>query len=277
MEVFKGPISDFGKKDIIVIKHDDSIWKALTTMVNNRFRRLPVIDQSTKLIGMITATDIIKILYEENDVDFLSNKISTIMSKNPIQAKFDDNIGNTITTMYNSDISGVPVLKDDEIISIFTEKDILLIDKLWEQVPNDVITSETGIGNTIDEDKNVVTEEFTIWQIVERIVKSGVRQQLLRNSHLNHYIGLITIMRTLGSLIGDDGVRRMTFLSSASVHSLVRRPLLQKGSPIMISSIRMWMNSRGIEAVPIFYRNSLAKLVTENEMIGLVASYIKEN
>lgn len=58
-------VRDLMAKNVLTVSPDDHILKAATTMVRNRFRRIPVAD-GEKLVGMVSLGDIHKALYRAN-------------------------------------------------------------------------------------------------------------------------------------------------------------------------------------------------------------------
>ncbi len=51
-------VSEIMSKDIVSISYKDNLSGALTLMKKNKVKRLPVIDDSKKLVGIISLTDI---------------------------------------------------------------------------------------------------------------------------------------------------------------------------------------------------------------------------
>ncbi len=57
---FSTPLADVMSFPLITSKPDDTVWEAAEIMKKNKIHKLPVEDQG-KLVGIITATDIVKI------------------------------------------------------------------------------------------------------------------------------------------------------------------------------------------------------------------------
>jgi len=57
---FSTPLADVMSFPLITSKPDDTVWEVAEIMKKNKIHKLPVEDQG-KLIGIITATDIVKI------------------------------------------------------------------------------------------------------------------------------------------------------------------------------------------------------------------------
>src|SRR3990172_12440106 len=59
--------ADLMQRDIITVAADDSLRDALKLMIENHVTGLPVMDRSSRCIGLITATDILN--YEDESAD----------------------------------------------------------------------------------------------------------------------------------------------------------------------------------------------------------------
>ena len=117
------------------------IESACKIMVRNGLRRIPIVGgeadiskAAKKLLGIVTSTDIIRFLNAKDLFDnlntnaasqVLETKLSEIMVKDAIVAEPEDNISEICELFKISNIGGVPVIKDDVIIGIITERDIL--------------------------------------------------------------------------------------------------------------------------------------------------------
>jgi CBS domain-containing protein len=117
------------------------IESACKIMVRNGLRRIPIIGgeadiskASKKLLGILTSTDVIRFLNAKElfdklnsnlATDVLKTQISDIMAKEPITVSQNMGIGDLCTLFAEKNIGGVPVVKDDEVIGIITERDIL--------------------------------------------------------------------------------------------------------------------------------------------------------
>jgi len=269
--VLHDPVSKFALKDTLSVNENESIAFLITEMGRLRFRRFPVINDSNRAVGMVTSSDILSALHENEDISFLKQTISSIMSDKVIIAEHDTSILKCIDLMYNIGISGLPIIRNNKIEGILTEKDLLLIDTLWEEIPDTTITSEEGLGRPIS-DKNFVTADFTFWQIADILHKLPQRQVLVKNSE-NIYIGQITTMNLLSALLSQITMKGTSgdSLQTLLVSNISLKPLFQRAIPMVLSSARLWMNSRGIEAFPLYSRGKPVKLITEKDLVGYLA------
>ena len=110
-------------------------------MVRNGLRRIPVVGgeadiskAAKKLLGIITSTDIIRFLNAKELFDNLNSNLATdvletviseIMVTEPITIEPNMTIGELCELFAEKNIGGVPVVKDDKVMGIITERDIL--------------------------------------------------------------------------------------------------------------------------------------------------------
>jgi acetoin utilization protein AcuB len=108
------------------IQPSATIFECLKSVVNTRYRRLPVV-LNKKLVGMVTAADILKYLNENNfKLLSLSKPIESIMIKNIFSVRGDEDISDAIDIMRDKDIGGLPVVDEkNSLVGFITERDIL--------------------------------------------------------------------------------------------------------------------------------------------------------
>jgi acetoin utilization protein AcuB len=120
-------------KEPVTITRDTKISKAVDIMSKGHFHRLPIVDESGKLIGLVTgglvteksganATSLS--IYELNYL-LSKTKVEDIMLTDVKTINQDAFIEEAAQKMLDEGISVLPVLDDDEhVIGIITDKDI---------------------------------------------------------------------------------------------------------------------------------------------------------
>ena len=65
-EAFDGPICDVMSRDLMVVRYDATVADAARLMVNEKIHALPVVDQLGDFVGLVTSTDLLRLLFHQN-------------------------------------------------------------------------------------------------------------------------------------------------------------------------------------------------------------------
>ena len=132
---------DYMSTKVLTTTPGTPLESACKIMVRNGLRRIPVVGgeadiskAAKKLLGIITSTDIIRFLNAKELFDNLNSNLATdvletviseIMVTEPITIEPNMTIGELCELFAEKNIGGVPVVKDDKVMGIITERDIL--------------------------------------------------------------------------------------------------------------------------------------------------------
>ncbi|MES0489785.1 MAG: CBS domain-containing protein [Leptospirales bacterium] len=118
-------------KSPVVIKASESLEKAWELLEKEPFTHLPVIDEKGIVSGMLSSTDIANFqklfshMQKNYDTIKLNLTVEGVMS-NPVQViSPDESIQDANDRMLAKKIKALPVVKDNAVIGIITESDIL--------------------------------------------------------------------------------------------------------------------------------------------------------
>ena len=139
--VGKETVQDYMTTKVFTTTPGTPLESACKIMVRNSLRRIPVVGgeadiskAAKKLLGILTSTDVIRYLNAKDlfthlnsnhATEVLQTTISEIMAKQPITVEKDMKMGDLCDLFAEKNIGGVPVVKDDDIIGIITERDVL--------------------------------------------------------------------------------------------------------------------------------------------------------
>lgn len=102
-----------------------SILDGLKSIVNTRYRRLPVVEK--ELVGIVTAADLLKHM-DENDYDLsaLEKPIDSIIKTTVCAISGGEDVSQAIKLMETNDVGGILIVdKNNRLEGIITERDIL--------------------------------------------------------------------------------------------------------------------------------------------------------
>jgi acetoin utilization protein AcuB len=119
----------------VTITTSASIMEALRIMRQHDVRRLPVLDESGALIGIVSEKDLLYAspspatslsIYEMHDM--LSKlQVIELMTADPVSVTPDTLLEEAALIMADQKFGGLPVVKDGELVGIITETDIFVV------------------------------------------------------------------------------------------------------------------------------------------------------
>ena len=118
--------------DPITVSPDLSIAEAMEQMRNDKVHRYPVVDKKGKLVGIVTDQDL---LYASPssvtsltvwEITYLLNqvKVKEAMTREVITVKEDCPIEDAAGIMREKNVTGLPVMRGDQLVGIITESDL---------------------------------------------------------------------------------------------------------------------------------------------------------
>ena len=110
------------RSPVIAVSEETEVPEAANLMVINSLRRLVVVDDEHKVIGIVTQTDIIKNLSIDSFVSFKTAE--QIMNRKIFAVGENDTLAKAVSLMSDNRISCVLVLKGNKPSGIIAERDI---------------------------------------------------------------------------------------------------------------------------------------------------------
>jgi acetoin utilization protein AcuB len=126
-------IKDWMSREVTTVTRDTSMLKASKIFKDNNFRRLPVVDEGGKLVGIVTDRDIKDAspskatTLDVHELYYLLSeiKIKDIMTPSPFTINVNDSLEKAAIKMLEKRVEGLPVVDDkSQVVGIITETDI---------------------------------------------------------------------------------------------------------------------------------------------------------
>jgi len=125
-------VQNFMSSPVVTVKPSLPFQEALKIMRENKFRRMPVVDDAGKLVGIVSERDL---LYASPspattlsiwEVNYLLTKIEvkTLMTAKVITVAPDTTVEAAAAIMINKKIGGLPVVDNGQVVGIITETDL---------------------------------------------------------------------------------------------------------------------------------------------------------
>lgn len=133
-------VKDWMTKDVITVKADLTLPDTAAIMKKNSIRRLPIVDDDGKLIGILSYTDVMAASPSNAttldiwEINYLLSRITIdkLMTKDPLAVSPEQTIKEAAQIMVDRKIGGLPVVdKDHKVVGIITESDIFRLLITW--------------------------------------------------------------------------------------------------------------------------------------------------
>lgn len=161
----------YASKDVIVGVADLTIEQAMSMINDHGFRRLPIVTE-TKLIGIVTVTDILKFFVANRGKrpinELFGEQIGQIMTENVLKLPCDAPLSEAAEIMFQKRIGSLPLMSNDHLVGIFTERDLL------ELIPK--IPSEVAVRDIMTTHVRTASPQQTVFEAMEQMVTVGFRR-----------------------------------------------------------------------------------------------------
>lgn len=125
-------IRDVMTKDPVCVTENTSVTEAKRLMTTKSINKLPVLDSSKRLVGIITKNDIVKVSPSEAttlDMYEISSLLAKLtcgkfMTKKVVTVSETEVVEEAARIMADKNIGCLPVVKDDVVVGIVTESDL---------------------------------------------------------------------------------------------------------------------------------------------------------
>lgn len=122
-------------RPVITVLPDMSIMEALNLLKKEHIRRLPVVDQRGRLVGIVSERDLLQASPSSAtslsiwEINYLVGKITVkqVMTRDVITVTEDTAIEEAARIMADNKIGGIPVVRGGEVVGIVTETDFFKI------------------------------------------------------------------------------------------------------------------------------------------------------
>jgi len=142
-------VREIMSRPVFTVRSTDTLREAWELMRDQRIRHLPVVDESGRLVGIVTDRDLrgaspSKLIFHEKDLALLEAPISTVMSQDVETAHPLDPIEETALTLVKKKIGALPVVDTGNLVGIVTTTDLLraLVELLRVDTPSSRIDVE---------------------------------------------------------------------------------------------------------------------------------------
>lgn len=276
----EGEIMALASRQVISIPQTTTILKAVGTMTDCNFRRLPITDSGTKnLRGIITSGDIINFMgggdkhrlvqvkHGGNLIAAVNESVREIMTRDLLSLPDSATIADAIRIIIDKKTGGLPITGEDDILKgIVTERDVLraLVTERSSLAVEDVMTTSLRV-TTPDRPIADVTRDMTRYRFRRLpVVSDDVLFGIITATDIMRYLG----SREVFAQISTGDISEVTGLP---VRTLIAGDLFTTSPDRSINATAREMLERNIGALPVIEDKRLIGLVTEFDLVRAFA------
>ncbi|GAX60704.1 uncharacterized protein SCALIN_C13_0221 [Candidatus Scalindua japonica] len=144
-------VKDIMKKNVVTVSEDESLDQLTAKFIKYNFHTLPVTDSNSKVLGIVSYEDLMKIFHHDSALKELKKSSSTCSTTQSavMEYGFQEDMGSTVrvsdimdtnvvavnenatlievrTLMQRSGLSQLPVIKDNTLVGFITLFDIII-------------------------------------------------------------------------------------------------------------------------------------------------------
>jgi len=108
--------------DVIYVKRDVPIGRAIEILVENDLTALPVVDEDMALLGIVSEKDVLGLL---SDLEDDLAKVEDFMTTDVVSFSEDEDMIAICECLVNSHFRRVPIVADGKLVGIVSRKDII--------------------------------------------------------------------------------------------------------------------------------------------------------
>lgn len=128
-------VSELMSRNVRTIEASESCHEAVTRMVRERIRHLPVVEAGHRLVGIVTDRDLRHCLFAPAvlrsvgavpvDSTLKDRRVREVMSSPVVTVAPGDEIEAAARLMIRDKVGSLPVVEDGRVVGIITETDLL--------------------------------------------------------------------------------------------------------------------------------------------------------
>ncbi|UJL45090.1 acetoin utilization AcuB family protein [Virgibacillus sp. NKC19-16] len=122
-------VEEIMKTEVITLSPTASIAEAFQLLQKHRIRHIPIVNETLNVVGIVSDRDVRdaspSIFYKDADKSELENDIQSIMTSPVVTIHPLDLVEEIARIFYDEEFAALPVVKDNILVGMVTEKDML--------------------------------------------------------------------------------------------------------------------------------------------------------
>jgi CBS domain-containing protein len=276
--------SDIMTSPVFVVSPSENIAHARNLMLKHKLSRLPVVKEQG-LIGILTKKDIgyrlrhTEPVWRRRPIDLVP--VELLMTPNPFSVKSDETVREIACLMITHDISGLPVIQDDNIVGIVTKSDLFRSTYLGSlqldvgDLMEDAIT--VSRYHSLDHIVNLMIERDDKLVVVNN---DGTLAGIITESNLAFYKSTDNksgdmpekdILRLRKEESGGRKYFRDVISVSAVAEDVMARPVVTIGPEARVGEAVLLMRDKHVSSLVVVDRDEIKGILKRDDIIKEVA------
>ncbi len=123
-------IKDIMTRSVITTQECEPLSDLADILIKSKISGVPVVDDSKKIIGIITTTDFLNFMGKIKEGFDINPKnlpqVKDVMTKGAVTLLESDTLFDAVNVMMSRQIHTLPVVKDDKLIGIVGRRDVIM-------------------------------------------------------------------------------------------------------------------------------------------------------
>ena len=260
------------KSPVLAVSEETEIPEAANLMVINGLRRLVVVDEERRVIGIVTQTDIVKNLSMDSFVTY--KNAEQIMNRKLISVGESDLLSKAVSLMAANRISCILVITDNKPVGIITEHDITrslaegsVVNNIRDVMKSPVVQAQKDI-NLYDaaklmDERNV--RSLTIVDYNGDAIGILTKSDIIKNMRADYIAVLKKMLKDKSKALVESELKYRTLVEQALEGiMIVQDGLVQFINPTLLKILNYYEKDMiGQDVLRFFYPDS-RELFSEN-------------
>ena len=109
-------------RDVVTVRTTTDIYDAIRMMSDGNITGLPVVDEDNKLVGIVTAKDVMRRLLNTRNTE---GQVQDCMTTDVISFNENDKLLDVINTLVENKFRKVPIESEGKLVGIISRRDII--------------------------------------------------------------------------------------------------------------------------------------------------------
>lgn len=114
---------DIMTKDVISVKRETPIYKAVKLLVEKNITGIPVVEDDMTLVGILSEKDVLRLFYDKGNE--VGKTVDDFITQPAIFFNEDESLLDVCECLINNPFGRVPVASKGKLVGIISRKDII--------------------------------------------------------------------------------------------------------------------------------------------------------